>query len=81
VIATKFGFELSIGEPGGVESRPDTIKRSVEDSLKRLRTDTIDLLYQHRVHPNVPIEDVAGTVKELIEQGKVRHLGLSKAGV
>jgi len=81
VIATKFGFELSTGEPRGVDSRPDTIKRSVEDSLKRLRTDTIDLLYQHRVDPNVPIEDVAGTVKELIDQGKVKHFGLSEAGV
>jgi aryl-alcohol dehydrogenase-like predicted oxidoreductase len=81
VIATKFGFELSTGESRGTDSRPDTIKRSVEDSLKRLRTDTIDLLYQHRVDPNVPIEDVAGTVKELIEQGKVKHFGLSEAGV
>jgi aryl-alcohol dehydrogenase-like predicted oxidoreductase len=81
VIATKFGFELSTGEPRGVDSHPGTIKRSVDDSLRRLRTDTIDLLYQHRVDPNVPIEDVAGTVKELIEQGKVRHLGLSEAGV
>jgi aryl-alcohol dehydrogenase-like predicted oxidoreductase len=81
VIATKFGFELSTGEPRGVDSRPETIRRSVEDSLRRLRTDTIDLLYQHRVDPNVPIEDVAGTVKELIEQGKVRHFGLSEAGV
>src|SRR4051794_38441368 len=81
VIATKFGFELSTGESRGVDSHPGTIKRSVDDSLRRLRTDTIDLLYQHRVDPNVPIEDVAGTVKELIEQGKVRHLGLSEAGV
>jgi len=81
VIATKFGFELSTGEPRGTDSRPDTIKRSVEDSLRRLRTDRIDLLYQHRVDPNVPIEDVAGTVKELIEQGKVKHFGLSEAGV
>jgi aryl-alcohol dehydrogenase-like predicted oxidoreductase len=81
VIATKFGFELSTGQPRGTDSRPETIKRSVEDSLRRLRTDTIDLLYQHRVDPNVPIEDVAGTVKELIEQGKVRHFGLSEAGV
>ena len=81
VIATKFGFELSTGQATGTDSRPETIKRSVEDSLKRLRTDTIDLLYQHRVDPNVPIEDVAGTVKELIEQGKVRHFGLSEAGV
>jgi aryl-alcohol dehydrogenase-like predicted oxidoreductase len=81
VIATKFGFELSTGESRGVDSRPETIKRSVDDSLRRLRTDRIDLLYQHRVDPNVPIEDVAGTVKELIEQGKVRHFGLSEAGV
>ena len=81
VIATKFGFELSTGEPRGTDSRPETIKRSVEDSLRRLRTDRIDLLYQHRVDPNVPIEDVAGTVKELIEQGKVKHFGLSEAGV
>jgi aryl-alcohol dehydrogenase-like predicted oxidoreductase len=80
VIATKFGFDLESGR-GGLDSRPETIKRSVEGSLKRLRTDTIDLLYQHRVDPNVPIEDVAGTVKELIEAGKVRHFGLSEAGV
>jgi aryl-alcohol dehydrogenase-like predicted oxidoreductase len=81
VIATKFGFELSTGEARGVDSRPETIRRSVDASLKRLRTDTIDLLYQHRVDPNVPIEDVAGTVKELIDAGKVRHFGLSEAGV
>ena len=82
VIATKFGFDLdgAIG-PGGLDSRPETIRRSVEGSLKRLRTDTIDLLYQHRVDANVPIEDVAGTVKELIAEGKVRHFGLSEAGV
>ena len=81
VIATKFGFELSTGRSLGTDSRPATIRSSVEDSLKRLRTDRIDLLYQHRVDPDVPIEDVAGTVKELIEQGKVRHFGLSEAGV
>jgi aryl-alcohol dehydrogenase-like predicted oxidoreductase len=81
VIATKFGWELSTGQPSGVDSRPETIKRTVDESLKRLRTDRIDLLYQHRVDPNVPIEDVAGTVKELIEQGKVKHFGLSEAGV
>src|SRR4029078_8612911 len=81
VIATKFGFDLSTGESRGADSRPETITRSVEDSLRRLRTDTIDLLYQHRVDPNVPIEDVAGTVKELIEQGKLKHFGLSEAGV
>ena len=81
VIATKFGWELSTGEPRGVDSRPETIKRTVEDSLTRLRTDRIDLFYQHRVDPNVPIEEVAGTVKELIEAGKVKHFGLSEAGV
>ena len=81
VIATKFGFDLSTGESRGADSRPETITRSVEDSLRRLRTDTIDLLYQHRVDPNVPIEDVAGTVKELIERGKVKHFGLCEAGV
>jgi pyridoxine 4-dehydrogenase len=81
VIATKFGFELSTGKSTGVDSRPETIRSSVDDSLLRLRTDRIDLLYQHRVDPNVPIEDVAGTVKELIEQGKVKHFGLSEAGV
>ena len=81
VIATKFGFELSTGQSTGPVSRPETIRSSVEDSLRRLRTDHIDLLYQHRVDPNVPIEDVAGTVKELIAAGKVRHFGLSEAGV
>ena len=81
VIATKFGFELSTGQSRGQDSRPETIKRSVDDSLKRLRTDYIDLLYQHRVDPDVPIEDVAGAVKELIAEGKVRHFGLSEAGV
>jgi aryl-alcohol dehydrogenase-like predicted oxidoreductase len=81
VIATKFGFDLASQDRGGVDSRPKTIKSSVEDSLTRLRTDTIDLLYQHRVDPNVPIEDVAGAVKELIEEGKVRHFGMSEAGV
>jgi aryl-alcohol dehydrogenase-like predicted oxidoreductase len=81
VIATKFGFDLENGHGGGLDSRPETIRRSVEASLERLRTDTIDLLYQHRVDPNVPIEDVAGTVKELIDAGKVRHFGLSEAGV
>jgi aryl-alcohol dehydrogenase-like predicted oxidoreductase len=81
VIATKFGFDLegAIGL-GALDSRPETITRSVDGSLKRLRTDTIDLLYQHRVDPNVPIEEVAGTVKDLIERGKVRHFGLSEAG-
>jgi aryl-alcohol dehydrogenase-like predicted oxidoreductase len=81
VIATKFGFDLEGNGRGGLDSRPETIKRSVEGSLKRLRVDTIDLLYQHRVDPNVPIEDVAGTVKELIAEGKVKHFGLSEAGV
>jgi aryl-alcohol dehydrogenase-like predicted oxidoreductase len=80
MIATKFGFDLESGR-GALDSRPEMIRRSVEGSLKRLRTDTIDLLYQHRVDPDVPIEDVAGTVKELIEQGKVKHFGLSEAGV
>src|SRR5213080_1689941 len=80
VIATKFGFDLETGENRGLDSRPETIKASVEASLRRLRTDTIDLLYQHRVDPNVPIDDVAGTVKELIQEGKVRHFGLSEAG-
>ena len=85
VIATKFGFDLSGSDhrPGaaGLNSRPEHIKQAVEGSLKRLRVDVIDLLYQHRVDPDVPIEDVAGTVKELIEQGKVKHFGLSEAGV
>src|SRR3954451_22540882 len=81
VIATKFGFELSTGQSRGTDSRPETIKRSVEDSLRRLQTDHIDLLYQHRVDRDVPIEDVAGTVKELIADGKVGHFGLSEAGV
>src|SRR5215217_6376461 len=80
VIATKFGFKN--GKPAeGVDSRPANIRAVAEASLKRLRTDRIDLLYQHRVDPNVPIEDVAGTVKELIGQGKVKHFGLSEAGV
>jgi aryl-alcohol dehydrogenase-like predicted oxidoreductase len=83
VIATKFGFDVSGGErrPGaaGVNSKPENIKRAVEGSLKRLRVESIDLLYQHRVDPNVPIEDVAGTVKELIRSGKVKHFGMSEA--
>jgi aryl-alcohol dehydrogenase-like predicted oxidoreductase len=81
VIASKFGFDLEGNDRGGLDSRPETIKRSVEGSLKRLRVDTIDLLYQHRVDPAVPIEEVAGTVNELIEEGKVKHFGLSEAGV
>jgi aryl-alcohol dehydrogenase-like predicted oxidoreductase len=85
VIATKFGFDLSGADnrPGaaGLNSRPEHIKQAAEGSLKRLKLDTIDLLYQHRVDPNVPIEDVAGAVKELIQAGKVKHFGLSEAGV
>jgi aryl-alcohol dehydrogenase-like predicted oxidoreductase len=81
VIATKFGWDLESGENRGPDSRPETIRRVVEGSLRRLRVDVIDLLYQHRVDPNVPIEDVAGTVKELIQAGKVKHFGLSEAGV
>jgi aryl-alcohol dehydrogenase-like predicted oxidoreductase len=82
VIATKFGFGLhALGGPApGVDSRPEYIKESVEGSLKRLRVETIDLLYQHRVDPEVPIEDVAGAVKDLIQEGKVKHFGLSEAG-
>jgi aryl-alcohol dehydrogenase-like predicted oxidoreductase len=87
VIATKFGFDLSPdrdprGMKGlpGLNSRPEHITQAVEGSLTRLKTETIDLLYQHRVDPDVPIEDVAGTVKELIQQGKVKHFGLSEAG-
>jgi aryl-alcohol dehydrogenase-like predicted oxidoreductase len=81
VIATKFGFAVANGRQGGPDSRPETIRRSVEESLQRLRVERIDLLYQHRVDPDVPVEDVAGTVKELIEQGTVGHFGLSEAGV
>ena len=81
VIATKFGFDCDSGKQGGLNSRPEHIKQVVEASLKRLKVETIDLLYQHRVDPNVPIEDVAGAVKELIQQGKVEHFGLSEAGV
>lgn len=81
VIATKFGFAIQDGKMIGLNSRPEQIRRSVEGSLKRLRLETIDLLYQHRVDPNVPMEDVAGTVKELIQQGKVKHFGMSEAGV
>src|SRR5205809_3469053 len=80
VIATKFGFKEGKGALG-TDSRPENIKAVAEAALKRLRTDVIDLLYQHRVDPNVPIEDVAGTVKELIQQRKVKHFGLSEAGV
>ena len=87
VIATKFGFDISPNsDPRGMRgrpalnSRPEHIRQAVEGSLKRLKVETIDLLYQHRVDPNVPIEDVAGTVKELIQEGKVKHFGLSEAG-
>ena len=88
VIATKFGFDLDpdfdprgMKGPPGLNSRPEHIKEAVEGSLKRLRVDVIDLLYQHRVDPDVPIEDVAGAVKDLIQEGKVKHFGLSEAGV
>jgi len=81
VIATKFGFNIGAGYSSALNSRPEHIREVVEASLKRLRTDRIDLLYQHRVDPEVPIEDVAGAVKELIRQGKVKHFGLSEAGV
>jgi aryl-alcohol dehydrogenase-like predicted oxidoreductase len=82
VIATKFGFKFGPnGEAMGVDSRPENIRRVAEASLKRLKTEVIDLFYQHRVDPNVPIEDVAGTAKELIRAGKVKHFGLSEAGV
>src|SRR5712691_10372606 len=82
VIATKFGFELdSDGQQRGLNSRPEHIREVAESSLKRLEVETIDLLYQHRVDPDVPIEDVAGTVRELIEEGKVKHFGLSEPGV
>jgi aryl-alcohol dehydrogenase-like predicted oxidoreductase len=82
-IATKFGFKIdpSTGKQAGLDSRPEHIKEVAEASLKRLRTEVIDLFYQHRVDPSVPIEEVAGAVKELIQQGKVKHFGLSEAGV
>ena len=81
VIATKFGFKFENGKQAGLDSRPGHIREVAEASLKRLRTDRIDLFYQHRVDPNVPIEDVAGAVKALIREGKVKHFGLSEAGV
>ena len=82
VIATKFGFAFdSDGRQVGLSSRPEHIKQVADASLKRLRVDAIDLFYQHRVNPDVPIEDVAGTVKELIRQGKVKHFGLSEAAL
>jgi len=79
VIATKFGWQIESGKSIGLNSRPEQIRRVAEESLKRLRTDVIDLFYQHRVDPSVPIEDVAGTVGELVQEGKVRHFGLSEA--
>ena len=82
VIATKFGFQIEPdGTQHGLSSRPETIRRVADDALRRLRTDRIDLFYQHRVDPAVPMEDVAGTVKELVEAGKVGHFGLSEAGI
>ncbi|MGZ9870272.1 aldo/keto reductase [Priestia endophytica] len=81
VIATKFGFHIQNGKQVGMNSRPEQIKKAVEDSLKRLRVEAIDLYYQHRVDPGVPIEEVAGAVKDLIQEGKVKHWGLSEAGV
>jgi aryl-alcohol dehydrogenase-like predicted oxidoreductase len=83
MIATKFGFKIdpNTGKQAGLDSRPGHIREAAEGSLKRLKTDVIDLYYQHRVDPNVPIEDVAGAVKDLIQQGKVKHFGLSEAGV
>src|SRR4051795_1644846 len=81
VIATKFGFKFENGKQAGLDSRPSHVRGVAEASLKRLNTDRIDLFYQHRVDPNVPIEDVAGAVKDLIREGKVKHFGLSEAGV
>jgi aryl-alcohol dehydrogenase-like predicted oxidoreductase len=81
VIATKFGFKFEGGKPAGLDSRPAHIREVADASLRRLKTDRIDLFYQHRVDPNVPIEDVAGVVKDLIREGKVKHFGLSEAGV
>jgi len=81
VIATKFGFKTEPSGQRGLDSRPAHIKEVAEASLKRLKIDAIDLFYQHRVDPDVPIEDVAGAVKDLIQEGKVRHFGLSEAGV
>src|SRR5450432_660623 len=79
-IATKFGFKIENGKQAGLDSRPEHIKEVAEASLKRLKTDRIDLLYQHRVDPSVPIEDVAGAVRDLVREGKVKHFGLSEAG-
>jgi aryl-alcohol dehydrogenase-like predicted oxidoreductase len=81
VMATKFGFKFEAGKQSGLDSRPVHIKEVAEASLKRLKVEAIDLFYQHRVDPNVPIEDVAGAVKDLIQEGKVRHFGLSEAGI
>ena len=81
VIATKFGFKFENGKQAGLDSRPSHVREVAEASLKRLKTDRIDLFYQHRVDPTVPIEDVAGEVKDLIQEGKVKHFGLSEAGV
>jgi aryl-alcohol dehydrogenase-like predicted oxidoreductase len=81
VIATKFGFKIENGKQAGLDSRPSHIRQVADASLKRLKTDRIDLFYQHRVDPEVPIEDVAGTVKDLVAEGKVKHFGLSEAGV
>lgn len=80
VIATKFGFNFVDGKMAGVNSRPENIRKVAEESMKRLKIDVIDLFYQHRVDPSVPIEEVAGAVKDLIQQGKVKHFGLSEAG-
>ena len=80
VIATKFGFDIQNGKQVGVDSRPEHIKKVVEESLKRLKAEVIDLYYQHRVDPDVPVEDVAGTIKELIKEGKIKYWGLSEAG-
>src|SRR4029450_12981608 len=80
-IATKFGFKFEGGKQAGLDSRPEHIREDTDASLQRLKTDRIDLLYQHRVDPDVPIEDVAGAVKDLIRAGKVKHFGLSEAGV
>src|SRR6201996_4518620 len=80
-IATKFGSKIEDGKSTGLNSRPEHIRQVVEESLKRLKSESIDLLYQHRFDPNVPIEEVAGTVKDLIQQGKVKHFGMSEPGV
>ena len=80
VIATKFGYKIDNGAPAGLDSRPEHVREAVEGSLRRLGTDRIDLLYQHRIDPAVPIEDVVGAMSRLIEEGKVRYLGLSEAG-